>query len=190
MTPPLKLSPDSLTFFTSMVELMPSHRPPPLISEYVEGHRVMPTDTPFPGRWKNSHTPYLVKPMDNMSPYSSVKFTWVIKGAQVGMTAASENVIGYWMDANPTSIIYVGSIQEMLEKWVNKRLEPMITSLGFRHNVHLVFMFQLEVVAHHQSVREVRRASDSFLDFILRNDSDLSIIIIYRLHFPLCKLFT
>ena len=137
MTPPLKLAPDPLTFFTSMVELMPSHRPPPLISEYVEGHRVMPTDTPFPGRWKNSHTPYLVKPMDNMSPYSSVKFTWVIKGAQVGMTAASENVIGYWMDANPTSIIYVGSIQEMLEKWVNKRLEPMITSLGFRHKMSM-----------------------------------------------------
>jgi phage terminase large subunit GpA-like protein len=136
-----------------MVELMPSHRPPPLISEYVEGHRVMPTDTPFPGRWKNSHTPYLVEIMDNMSPYSPVIETDAMKGAQWGLTAGSENVMGYWMDANPTSILYVSSTQEMLEKWANKRLEPMISSLGFRHKMSMV-----EVLENSKSRRGGDRA--------------------------------
>ena len=115
----------------------PTEPPKPLISEYIEGHRVMPPGTPFPGFWENSRTPYLVEPMDNMSPYVPVMYTSVMKGVQVGCTAGcGENVIGYWMDECPSSILYVTATDSLLEKWGAKRLEPLIDSIGMRKKIY------------------------------------------------------
>ena len=113
----------------------PVDPPPHLISAYVEGHRVLPPNTPFPGFWENSRTPYLVEIMDNMSPYSPTIITTVMKGAQLGVTAAAENVMGYWMDANPSEILYVSATDGLLEKWATKRLEPLIDSIGMRPKI-------------------------------------------------------
>jgi hypothetical protein len=54
-------------------EAKPVTLPIQLISEYIEGRRIMPTSTPFPGFWENSRTPYLIEPMDNMSPSSPIQ---------------------------------------------------------------------------------------------------------------------
>ena len=89
-------------FFQRLIRLRQSDPPPNKISEWVEGKRVMPSSTPFPGLWQNAKTPYAVEIMDNMSPASSVQHTVIIKGAQLGLTAAAENVIGYWMGPSPS----------------------------------------------------------------------------------------
>ena len=123
-------------FFQRLIRLRQSDPPPNKISEWVEGKRVMPSSTPFPGLWQNAKTPYAVEIMDNMSPASSVQHTVIIKGAQLGLTAAAENVIGYWMGPSPSEVLYISATQDLLEKWATKRLEPMIDSLGIRERIY------------------------------------------------------
>lgn len=113
----------------------PDSLPVHSISEYVEGHRVLPTNTPFPGLWQNSRTPYLVEIMENLSPFSPIQVTSVMKGAQIGVTAAAECVIGYYVGALPSEILYVSATDDLLEKWSSKRLEPLIESLGLRSKI-------------------------------------------------------
>jgi len=124
-----------LDFLSEQNALRPTDPPPELISDYVEGHRVLPTNTPFPGFWENARTPYAVEIMDCMSPFSPISICDIMKGAQIGLTAAAENVVGYWMDANPAEILYVSATDGLLEKWATKRLEPLIDSIGMRSKI-------------------------------------------------------
>ena len=117
-------------------KLKPTKRPPATISGYVEGLRVLPPSTPFPGLWENSRTPYAVEIMDNMGPFSPVIYTDCMKGAQLGLTAGAENVVAYWMDANPAEVLYVSATEDLLLKWATKRLDPLIDSCGYRHKIH------------------------------------------------------
>ena len=127
--------PGDFDYFLDQMELMPVKQPAQFISEYVEGKRVLPSNTPRPGPWENSYTPYLIEPMNNASPYSGITQTWVKKGAQLGFTAGAENIVGYWMDESPGEILFITATEAALEKWATKRLEPVIDSLGFRHKI-------------------------------------------------------
>lgn len=127
---------NDLQFLAQQNDQRPTEPPPHLISQYIEGHRILPPNTPFPGPWENARTPYLIEIMDNLSPYSPVQVTDVMKGAQIGVTAGAENVMGYWMDALPTEVLYVSATDELLEKWATKRLEPLIDSIGMRSKIH------------------------------------------------------
>jgi len=64
---------DAWRFLTRTVEKIPSGIPSQLISDYVEERRVLPSSSPFPGRWSNRRTPYLIEIMDNMSIRSDVQ---------------------------------------------------------------------------------------------------------------------
>lgn len=139
-----------IDFLARENEMKPSDRPPPTVSGYVEGHRVLPPSTPFPGLWENRRTPYAVEIMDNMGPFSPVIYTDVMKGAQLGITAGAENVIAYWMDAQPAEILYVSSTEDLLLKWATKRLDPLIDSCSFRHKIH----------AQSDSAAKTRRSGD------------------------------
>jgi len=37
-----------------------------------------------------------------------------MKGAQIGMTAAAECIVAYYMDAAPTEILYISATQDLL----------------------------------------------------------------------------
>jgi phage terminase large subunit GpA-like protein len=106
------------------------------VSEYAENYRSLPLGTPFPGPWDNDRTPYLREMMDDMGPQSIIQEEYCLKGHQIGFTAAAENIILYWMDLNPTTILYVSATDDLLKDWVNKRLEAAIDSVGMRHKMH------------------------------------------------------
>ena len=127
---------NQVSFLKRENKLKPTTRPPSTVSGYVEDLRVLPPSTPFPGLWQNIRTPYAVEIMDNMSPFSPVINTDCMKGAQLGLTAAAENVVAYWMDANPAEVLYVSATEDLLLKWATKRLDPLIDSCGFRHKIH------------------------------------------------------
>lgn len=120
------------TWFRQQIARLPDDVPPRLISEYVQGRRVMPGDTPFPGLWDNARTPYLVEIQDDMSPYSPIQHSITMKARKLGMTAASENVVCYWLFANPTAVEYVTATDELAKSWAAQRLEPVINSMGYR----------------------------------------------------------
>lgn len=119
-------------FLLKLVDQKSVTPPMPLISEWVEGRRSYPKGSPFPGPHRNRRTPYSVEIMDNMSPYSPITHQDAMKGVQLGLTAAAEGVIGYWIGENPAEILYVSSTEQLLEKWATKRLDPLIDSCGLR----------------------------------------------------------
>lgn len=123
-------------FLVRTVQKIPSGIPHQLISEYVEERRVLPSSSPFPGRWSNKRTPYLTELMDNMSIRSDVEQQAIMKGAQVGLTAAAENICLYWMDLVPTKVMYMSATQELLKKWMLTRLDPAIDSVGMRQKIY------------------------------------------------------
>jgi phage terminase large subunit GpA-like protein len=109
--------------------------PPNLISEYIDGFRIMPPGTPFPGPVDINKTAYVIEIMDCMAPSSPIREVDVMKGAQTGLTWTAENICAYWMDANPTEILYCSATDALLDKWARKRLEPLIDSIGMRNKI-------------------------------------------------------
>lgn len=127
---------DAWRFLLRTVDKIPKGIPSMLISAYVEERRVLPSSSPFPGRWSNRRTPYLVEIMDNMCIRSDVQQQAIMKGAQVGLTAGAENICLYWMDLVPTKIMFMSATQELLKKWMLTRLDPAIDSVGMRHKIY------------------------------------------------------
>jgi phage terminase large subunit GpA-like protein len=124
-----------IEFLIEQNELRPSKPPRAKISEYAEEKRILPPDTPFPGSWNNSRTPYSIEIMDNMSPHSPIIYQAAMKGAQLGLTAAGENVLAFWMDESPAPIMLISATDDLLDEWSDKRLEPLIDSCEFRHKI-------------------------------------------------------
>jgi phage terminase large subunit GpA-like protein len=122
-------------YLMGRVDLLPSEIPTLSVSEYAERRRVLPTGTPFPGPWSNRRTPYLIEIMDNMSVMSPIQHTTIMKGAQLGFTAAAENAIVYWIDAVPAEILFLSATEPSAKTWAEKRIEPAIDSCGIRHKI-------------------------------------------------------
>ena len=120
-------------FFRQMIDLLPDGSPAPLISGWVQNHRILPASTPFPGYWDNARTPYLIEFQDDMSPYSKIQHSATMKARKLGFTAGAENVVGYWMFEYPTACEYVTATDDLAEDWATKRFEPLVDSLGMRH---------------------------------------------------------
>ncbi len=123
---------DDIDFLIDEVDLFPVTPPTALISEWVGARRILPPNTPFPGLWSNTKTPYCVEIMDNMSPLSPIQRSAIMKGAQLGLTASAENIIAYFIGECPAEILYISATEHLLEKWATKRLEPLIDSCNLR----------------------------------------------------------
>ena len=108
-----------------------------LISEYAEAKRVYPPGSRVPGPWRNSWTPYTVESMKFMSPSSHIQRDIVMKGAQLGWTAAAENIVCYYIGCYPADILFMSATLDMIERWMTRRLEPAIDSFGIRDRILL-----------------------------------------------------
>lgn len=122
-----------INFLISENNKKPINPPQSKISEFIDGRRIMPPNTPFPGPVDITRTPYLIEIMDDMSPDSDIRENDTLKGVQLGLTFAAENVIAYWMKENPADILYISATDALLDKWARKRLEPLIDSIDMRH---------------------------------------------------------
>lgn len=130
MTAQPEYSPSEIEFLRRCVSKRRVGQPQKLISSYIEGHRIYPKGTPFPGPHRNKRAPHVVEIMDNMSPYSGITHQDIMKSSQVCITAAAESIIAYYMEEEPSEIIYVTSTQLLLEKWESKRFQPLVQSCG------------------------------------------------------------
>lgn len=124
-----------IDLFLSQVALFKTRPPMESISQYVQEKRILPTNTPFPGRWENSKTPYLTEIMDCLAPSSGILHVAFMKPAQIGGTACAENVVAFFMDECPSEILYISATEKLLEKWATKRLDPLIDGCGFRNKI-------------------------------------------------------
>lgn len=104
-------------------------QPPPrlTVSEWAQKFRVLSGKTSRePGQWRNERTPYLVEIMDNLSATSIIQEVIVMKGAQLGLTEAGNNWVGYVIDLAPKPMLYVMPTDDTLRRNVKTKIDPML----------------------------------------------------------------
>lgn len=103
-------------------------RPPPRISiaDWADEHRMLPSTSAEPGRWRTDRTPYMRELMDCLAPGSSVRELAFMKSAQVGGTELILNAIGHAMMIDPGPMLIVQPTEDTARSWSDKRLAPMI----------------------------------------------------------------
>ena len=91
--------------------------PPPnlKISDWADSYRKLsPESSAESGAWKTSRAPYQREIMDSFNDPSIQRIVFM-KSAQVGATEILLNVIGYYIDQDPSPICKVGCITSMGE---------------------------------------------------------------------------
>lgn len=103
------------------------------VSEWADANRILTSKTSSEaGRWNTSRTPYLKEVMDMMSPSAKCStsepatFVVFMKGAQVGGSECLINTVGFYIDINPCSILYVLPIVELAKFTSTDRIDPLI----------------------------------------------------------------
>lgn len=106
-------------------------KPEPLltVSEWADTNRYLDSKSAaMPGRYRTSVTPYLKEIMDNLGEYSEVEEVICMKGAQLGVTEAGLNWIGYTVDISPCPFLMVEPTQDVSELVSKTRVQPMMES--------------------------------------------------------------
>jgi len=122
---------NDIEFLKKLINDMPTDPPPHLISEYIQGKRVLPLGSPKPGPIDLHLTPYAIEIMDAAGPYSGVNKITVMKGVQIALTTLLENILAYYIGGNPSEQMYCTASDALLKKWI-KRLTQLISSCDFK----------------------------------------------------------
>ncbi len=103
-------------------------RPRLSVSEWADRFRVVAAGTsPEPDRWRTSRVPYLREPMDAISD-PSVERVVLQAGSQLGKSELLLNVIGYFVDSDPSPILLVQPTELASRAFVKERVEPTFRS--------------------------------------------------------------
>lgn len=117
-------APDELASSVLAEALRPE--PPMTVTEWSDTFAQLTPPSKETGQYRSSRTPYLREIMDNLSPASPVQTTAVMKGAQLGVTRAALNWIGFSIDQSPAGIVYIGSSLAKVREMMQTTVDPMI----------------------------------------------------------------
>lgn len=96
------------------------------VSQWADKKRRLSVETSAePGLWRTSRTPYLKEPMDSFTDPKVHKIV-MVAASQVGKSEFEMNAIGYIMDQDPGTILYIHPSLEEARKFSRQRLSPMI----------------------------------------------------------------
>lgn len=112
----------------TFTKVFASYTPPePLsVSQWAEKYRVLSREsTAEAGPWRNARTPYMVEPMDAFTD-PKVREISIVAPSQVGKSELELNMIGYIIDQDPGSTLYVQPNLDDAKKFSRLRIAPMI----------------------------------------------------------------
>lgn len=110
-----------------MSRLMRGMMPPDdlTVSEWAEKKRRLSAESSAePGAWRNDRTPYLVEVMDCFSD-PKIRHVVMVAASQVGKSEFLNNVIGYIVDEDPGSILFVHPTTIDAKEYSKLRIAPM-----------------------------------------------------------------
>ncbi len=81
-------------------------------------------------KFRNDRAPYMIRPMQLLSPQSNIQETRLMWPAQSGKTTVGEMMAMYYIAEIPSEILYVGSNATAARKWGEKRIEPRVARAG------------------------------------------------------------
>ena len=105
-----------------------NYRPPKdlTVSEWAEENRILSRESSAePGKWRNNRTPYMVEPMDAFNDPRVNQIT-IVASSQVGKSEVELNIIGYLIDEDPGSILYIQPTIDDAKKFSKIRIAPMV----------------------------------------------------------------
>ena len=103
-------------------------RPPEslTVDEWADKYRrLSPESSAEAGPWRTSRTPYLREPMRAFTD-PRVRKIAIVAGSQIGKTECELNCLGYIMDQDPGTVLFVHPTIEDAKKFSRLRVEPMI----------------------------------------------------------------
>lgn len=96
------------------------------VSQWAAQNRVLSRENSAEaGPWRNERTPYLVEIMDAFTDPKISKIS-VVASSQVGKSELELNIIGYIIDQDPGSILYIQPTVDDAKKFSRLRIAPMI----------------------------------------------------------------
>ena len=104
--------------------------PPPLlsVSEWAEANRRLPETSSARGAaWRNETTPYLKGIMDAVLEPGVTKLA-LMKAVQSGGSEALHNILGYFIQYDPSPMLFVHPTAMVAEEWSKERLADMLRS--------------------------------------------------------------
>lgn len=113
---------------TSLHESLNLLRPAPKVtgSEWANANRILSReDSAEPGRYSTERAPFQREPLDEITDPRNqiIVLMW---SSQIGKTLIAQNAMGYFMDYEPSSIMYMIETLQKAENFSKARLEPMI----------------------------------------------------------------
>ena len=108
--------------------------PPPTltVSEWADAHRMVPSYSAEAGQWVTARTPYLREPMDSFSEIGVNRVVFK-KCARIGATEAGLNIVGYFIDQDPSAIMIVQPTADDAKDFSKEQLGPTITETPVLH---------------------------------------------------------
>ncbi len=96
------------------------------VTEWAECKRYLSTESSAePGLWRTSRTPYLRAIMDAFTD-PKIRHIVLVAASQIGKTELINNIIGYIIDQNPGSILFVHPTTIDAREFSKLRIAPMI----------------------------------------------------------------
>jgi phage terminase large subunit GpA-like protein len=101
--------------------------PPALsVTQWADKYRRLSEESSAePGKYRSARTPYVKGIMDALND-PSVREVWWMKSAQVGATEILNNMVGYFIHWDASTIIVMHPTVDMGHAWSKDRLSPMI----------------------------------------------------------------
>lgn len=94
--------------------------------QWAESHRYLSTESSASsGRYRSDAAPYQREPMESIHD-EAVRAVAMMWASQTGKTETVNNVVGFFIDAEPAPILVVQPTIERAEEWSKERLVPMI----------------------------------------------------------------
>ncbi|BCZ48438.1 terminase [Clostridium gelidum] len=115
----------TIDLFKKLVSIL---APPPLltVSKWADSYRKLsPESSAEPGQWRTSRAEYQREIMDSLSN-KETEIIVVMSSAQVGKTELINNIIGYFIDYDPSPIMLLMPTLDLAQSYSKKRLAPMI----------------------------------------------------------------
>lgn len=114
-----------LTYIETLARMV---APPPdlKVSEWADNYRKLSSESSAePGQWYTDRAPFQRGIMDAVND-PSVWEIWVMKSAQIGWTEILNNVIGYFIDQDPSPALLIQPTGMLADTFSKDRLNPML----------------------------------------------------------------
>lgn len=119
---------DALRLNTAVSKALAGMKPPEdlTVTEWAEEKRRLSSESSAePGPWRTTRTPYLREPMDAFTD-PKVRRIVMVAASQVGKSEFINNCIGYIIDEDPGSILFVHPTTIDAKEYSKLRIAPMI----------------------------------------------------------------